>query len=312
MATSSPLPPSAASVNDRAAAPRPDLAAYRRLQRLTLVGVSLNVALAGVKLVAGLVGNSFALVADAAESTADVLASLLVWAALRLAARPADAGHPYGHGKIEPLAALVVSGFVFCVGLGIGIVAARNIVTPHEPPAAYTLLVLIVVVAVKEAMYRAFLGAALRAGSGAVRADAWHHRSDALTSLAAGVGIAAALLAGPGYEGADDVAALIAAGFICFNAARLMRPPLDELLDADSAELAAAARVVAERVAGVRRIEKTRARKSGLCYWIDMHVEVDSQMSVADAHRLAHDVKNAVREAIPAVSDVLVHVEPYQ
>ncbi|MGE0482230.1 MAG: cation diffusion facilitator family transporter [Phycisphaerae bacterium] len=284
---------------------------YARGQRISVLGLLVNAALAGVKLIAGLIGHSYALVADAVESMADVIASVVVWTGMRVAALPADPAHPYGYGKAEALAALVVTLLLFAAGVGIAIEAVREILTPHHAPAAFTLWVLLGVVAVKELLFRVVRRTAQALASNAVLVDAWHHRSDAITSAAAAVGIAVSLVGGVGYEPADDWAALFASGVILFNALRLCRAPLRELMDAEAGEVNERVRAVARRIAGVAGVEKVLTRKSGLRYWVDMHLEVAPEMSVRAAHGVAHDVKDAVRAALPDVVDVLIHIEPF-
>jgi cation diffusion facilitator family transporter len=278
---------------------------------MAIIGLLVNGLLAIVKLLAGILGSSAALVADAVESMTDMAGSLAVWGGLKLSARPPDADHPYGHGKAEPLTALAVAIMIFGAGLGICIEAIRQIRTPHHAPEPYTLWVLITVVVIKELLYQAASRVGRAADSSAVLADAWHHRSDALTSIAAAIGITAALWGGPGWEPADDWAALVATGVIFFNAARLGLAPLHELMDAAPADLVEQARAAAARVGGVAGVEKVFARKSGGGYWVDMHVEVDPHLPVRDAHRIAHDVKDRVRADLPRVIDVLVHIEPF-
>lgn len=284
----------------------------RRAAHTSLIGLCINIALSIIKLVAGLVGHSYALIADAIESLADVFGSLVVWHGVNVAARPADAEHPYGHGKAEALAALAVAMLIFAAGLGIAVEAVREILTPHHSPAAFTLWVLLGVVLVKETLFRFVRGVATDTESGAVLVDAWHHRSDAITSAAAAVGISVALVGGPAYAPADDWAALLASGVILYNAWLLSRAPLSELMDAEPTNIIDHVRGIAARVAGVRGVEKVFARKSGVGYWIDMHVEVDPQMTVLESHRIAHAVKDRVREAMPSIRDVLVHIEPFE
>jgi cation diffusion facilitator family transporter len=175
--------------------------------RWIVLGLLVNVGLAGVKLIAGLVGNSYALVADAIESGADIFASAVIWGGLRIADRPADAEHPYGHGKAEALAALVVVLMLFVAGIGIAIQAIRELFRPHQTPEPFTLWILIGVVVIKEALFRFVQHIGTRVQSSAITTDAWHHRSDALTSAAAAIGITISLIGGPGYAAADDVAA---------------------------------------------------------------------------------------------------------
>ncbi|MBL8878092.1 MAG: cation transporter [Phycisphaerales bacterium] len=283
---------------------------YSRPLRFAIVGLLANALLAGIKLAAGILGNCYALIADAVESFADIGSSVITWTGLSLAARPADENHPYGHGKAEAVAALTVTIMLFIAGAGIAIQAVREIATPHQLPAPFTLWVLVGVIVVKEAMFQLARRVGRASGSAAILADAWHHRSDAITSVAAAIGISIALWAGPGYEAADDWAALFAAGVILVNAAQLIRGPLHELLDADAGEIRDRVRESALGVAGVRGVEKVFARKSGLRIWIDMHLEVDPNIDVRAAHRIAHDVKDHVRRKMPEIADVLVHIEP--
>ncbi|TWT46228.1 Ferrous-iron efflux pump FieF [Phycisphaerae bacterium RAS1] len=283
----------------------------QRAVRTSLLGLFINVVLSIVKLVAGLLGHSYALIADAIESLADVFGSLVVWRGVSIAAKPADAEHPYGHGKAEALAALAVAMLIFAAGVGIAVEAVREILTPHHSPAPFTLWVLIAVVLVKETLFRLVRGVAHETDSGAVLVDAWHHRSDAITSAAAAVGITIALVGGPAYAPADDWAALVASTVILYNAVQLSRNPLAELMDAEPAEIITQVRELAAGVPGVLGVEKVFARKSGVGYWIDMHVEVDPQMTVRDSHRIAHEVKDHIRRGLPSVRDVLVHIEPF-
>lgn len=280
--------------------------------RLSLLGTLANVLLAAIKLVAGLIGHSYALIADAMESMADIGGSMVVWGGLKYSSRPPDENHPYGHGKAESLAAMVVAVIMIVAGIGIAVAAIHEIITPHHAPAPFTLWVLIGVIIVKESLYRLGRRVAKESGSGAVLADAWHHRADAITSLAAGIGISIAIFGGEKYAPADDVAALFASCIILYNAWRLMQAPLHELLDVEQPDVIDDVRRVAAAQPGVRGIEKLFARKSGVLYWVDMHLEVDPHMSVRDAHKIAHDVKDAVKAAVPTVADVLIHVEPHE
>lgn len=279
--------------------------------RASVVGLGVNGGLAVVKLVVGIAGDSYALVADAIESLGDIFSSLIVWSGLSIAARPADANHPYGHGKAEPLAALCVAGMLLAAAVTIAIQAIHEIKTPHNAPAPYTLIVLLAVVAIKEGLFRYASRAGRRIGSTAVRADAWHHRSDAITSAATAVGIAIALMGGPGYEPADDWAALAACAVIVFNASFFIRAAVGELMDArPNLALAEALPATVLAVAGAKGVEKILLRKMGPHVYVDLHLEVDPTLSVRDAHLIAHNVKDAIRAAHPQVVDVLVHVEP--
>lgn len=283
----------------------------QRSLRATFTGLAVNAVLTGAKFAAGIVGHSHALVADAVESLADIFSSIIVWRALVVADAPADEDHPYGHGKAEPLAAAVVSTMLLLAAGWIVLGATRSIAQPHHAPAPFTLLVLGAVIAIKEGLFRFVRREAASVQSSAVRTDAWHHRSDAITSLAAAIGISVALIGGKGYAAADDVAAIVAAGVIAWNGWRLLRPALNELMDtAPSPEVVAQIRRIAEAAPGVARVEKCIVRKMGYNYYVDMHIEVDPLMTVQRSHEIAHDVKDKIRGQIPAVCDVLVHIEP--
>ncbi len=283
----------------------------QRSLRVTFLGLLANTVLAAGKLAAGILGHSHALIADAVESLADIFSSVIVWRGMVVAAAPADEDHPYGHGKAEPIAAAFVATMLLLAAGWIAVQAMHEIILPHQGPSSFTLVVLLVVVAIKELLFRFALRVAETVDSIAVRSDAWHHRSDAITSLAAGVGITVALIGGQRFAAADDIAAIVAAGIIAWNGWRLLRPALDELMDASPhGEVGAQIRALAGGVTGVRRVEKCLVRKMGYHYFVDMHVEVDPQMTVQAAHAIAHSVKDEVRRQLPAVYDVLVHIEP--
>ena len=270
-----------------------------------------NTLLVAVKLAAGIVGHSHALVADAVESLADLFSSLIVWRGLVVSAAPADEDHPYGHGKAEPIAAALVSTLLLVAAVWIGVTAVREIRTPHSTPAAFTLVVLLGVIVIKEGLFRFVLREAISVESTVVQTDAWHHRSDAITSAAAALGITVALIGGPGYEAADDWAALVAAFIIAGNGWRLLRGAVAELMDAmPDPGFEARVREVARAVPEVVAIEKCRLRKMGGHFFVDMHVHVDPDMTVVQSHAVAHRVKDAVREKLPNVYDVLIHIEP--
>ena len=281
--------------------------------RLALVGVAVNFLLALVKIVAGVLGHCYALIADGIESTLDIFGSLAIWVGLKVAAAPPDDEHPYGHGKAEPLASVVVACAVLLAAVGLAVESVREIITPHHAPAPFTLAVLVVVIVVKETLFRKVSAAAGQTGSGAVQTDAWHHRSDAITSAGAFVGISIAIIGGRGWEQADDWAALFTCGIIGFNGWRLLTPALREIMDtAPPKELEDGVRQIAATVAGVINVEKCRLRKMGIDFYVDIHIGVDAAITVRDGHRVAHAVKDAIRTANPAAADVLVHIEPIE
>ena len=285
----------------------------RRSIRWAQAGLVINAVLVLVKLLAGIIGHANALVADAVESSADIFSSLIVWMGLSIASRPADEDHPYGHGKAEPLAAAVVSLMLLGAAVGISILSIREILAPQHLPAPFTLFVAAGVIIVKEILYRRVSRVGKDVGSTAVTADAWHHRADAVSSLAAFIGISIALLGGPGWEAADDWAALVAAILVAVNGVRTLRPAVSGLMD-EAPDRSIKDRVLeaARSVAGVRNVENLKVRRSGLGFFADVHVQADPAMSLEDAHEIAATVKYAILGAIPSVVGVLVHMEPHR
>jgi cation diffusion facilitator family transporter len=277
----------------------------------TIIGIIASVLLAAIKAIAGVLGNSYALIADAIESASDVLTSIIVLTGLKIAQRPADETHPYGHGKAEPFAGIVVAVALFIAAIVIIIQSLHEIITPHHAPAPFTLIVLVAVVVTKEFLFRFIIKVGNSVDSIAVKNDAWHHRSDAITSGAAFIGIAIALIGGPGYEQADDYAALCASAIIIFNAYRLFKPALFEIMDtAPSPEVIKNVIAAALKVDGVVAIDKCFARKMGFQYYIDMHIIVDGNITVHNGHEISHKVKDKLLESFQNISDVLIHIEP--
>lgn len=278
----------------------------------TLISIFLNLCLALIKGLAGFWGNSYALIADAIESTSDVFTSLIVWIGLRASTKVPDEKHPYGQGKAEPLAALVVALALIGAAIIIAIQSVEQIITPHHTPAAFTLLVLILVIVVKELLFRYVVKIGDDLESTALKADAWHHRSDAITSFTAFVGISIALIGGKGYESADDWAAMIASVFIVINAYKIFMEAFREIMDAaPPSEIENEIRAIASKVPQVAGLEKCRVRKMGFAYYVDLHVEVDGNLTVDVGHEIAHQVKDAIILQKPNVADVLVHIEPH-
>ncbi len=289
-----------------------DQAANTRGIRAALLGLAVNSALVAAKLIGGIVGNSYALIADAIESTLDIFSSIVVWRGLRITARPPDQSHPYGYGRAETLAAAMVSLMLLGAALGIAVAAVGEIITPHHAPEPFTLAVLVGVIVVKETLFRTVLTVGIDTGSKAVKADAWHHRSDAITSAAAFVGIAIALWGGVGWESADDWAALLAATVIAFNGWRMLMPALNDLMDRMPDQLVISQiKAAALSVRGVDAIEKLRVRTFGTGYFVDVHVQADPELSLREAHNLSGRVKASIRAAVPAVFDTSIHMEPF-
>jgi len=281
--------------------------------RVALLGLVVNVVLASAKIVAGLLGHAYVLIADGIESALDVGGSIVIWGGLTVAARPPDQTHPYGHGKAEPIAAIVVALGVLAAALAIAIQSVREILLPHHAPAPWTLVVLIVAVIVKEVLFRYVIRFGRKVESTAVKTDAWHHRIDAMTSTAAFIGISVALIGGKPWQSADDWAALVACVLIGWNGYRLARPAFFEIMDtAPRGKFIRSIREAASSVPGVVEVEKCRARKMGLDFYVDLHVGVDGNISVHEGHEIAHRVKSAIQQSDSRIADVLVHIEPAQ
>ena len=279
--------------------------------RTIYVSITGSAALAVIKFLSGVFGHSYALIADAIESTTDIFASLLVLLGLRYAKRPADENHPYGHGKIEPLITFLVVGFLITSAIFIAYESIRHIRTPHQGPEPWTLIVLGVIIIWKELSYRFVHRRSKETHSTSLEADAWHHRSDAITSIAAFIGIAIAVLFGDGFETADDWAALFAAGFILYNSYLIFRPALGEVMDEHRYDdLIDEIRKIALDVDGIRGTEKCFIRKSGMLYHVDIHAIVDGAISVKSGHSLAHDLVDKLHEEIPGLGHISVHIEP--
>ncbi len=283
----------------------------RSARRAAVLGLVVNGVLALLKGIAGIVGNAYVLVADAIESLTDSVSSLVVWLGLRVASQPADAKYPYGRGRAETLSAVLIALMLFAAAGSIVVQSVHQIQTPHRAPAPFTLIVLVAVIAVKETLFRFVLTVGEGVESTAIKADAWHHRSDAITSAAAFLGICIALWGGPGYETADDWAALLAASIILINGYSILRPALGEMLDrTPDTGIETEVRRLATSVAGVRGTHKCFVRKLGLDFFVDLDLQVDGDMTVKDSHQLAHDVQNVIRSELPLITKVLIHVEP--
>ena len=279
--------------------------------RITYFSIVGNAGLAIIKGLAGFFGNSYALIADAIESTADIFSSFLVLFGLKYASRPADKNHPYGHGRAEPLITFLVVGFLITSATIIAYESIKNIGTPHELPKIWTLFVLIPLIIWKEISFQLVIRKAKETNSSSLKADAWHHRSDAITSIAALIGISIALYFGNGYETADDWAALFASGFILYNSYKIFRPALGEIMDEHLYDdLVADIRKVSLTCAGVVATEKCFVRKAGMKYHVELHAIVQADITVKYGHEIAHNLKDTLLNEIPQLGHVLIHIEP--
>jgi len=270
-----------------------------------------NTSLAIIKGLAGFFGNSYALVADAIESTTDIFASFLVLFGIKYSNRPADKNHPYGHGRAEPLITFLVVGFLITSATIIAYESLINIRTPHDLPKSWTLIVLAIIICWKEYSFQMVMKKSIITNSSSLKADAWHHRSDAITSIAAFIGISIALVLGKGYESADDWAALFASFFIIYNSYLIFRPALGEIMDEHRYDdLVENIRIESLKVDGIIGTEKCFIRKAGMKYHVDLHAIVDATISVKEGHDLAHKLKDTLRSKILELGHVLIHIEP--
>ncbi len=278
----------------------------------TLLGIVISFLLAAVKIFSGIIGNSYALIADGIESLTDIFTSSIVLTGIYFASKPADEDHPYGHGKAEPFAGVAVAFGIFIAAMIIVVQSIYEIITPHHAPAPFTLIVLVLVIIIKESLFRFVIKVGTTVNSVAVKNDAWHHRSDAITSAAAFIGISIALIGGTGFESADDFAALFASVIIIINAYRIFKPALYELLDtAPPIQVIQKVKNAAVKVENVMGIDKCFVRKMGFDYFVDIHVLVDANLPVHKGHEIAHIVKDELMKEFSNISDVLVHIEPY-
>lgn len=279
--------------------------------RATYFSIIGNIGLAIIKGLAGFFGNSYALIADAIESTTDVFSSLLVLFGLRYAKRPADKNHPYGHGKIEPLITFIVVAFLVTSSTIIAYASIQNIQTPHKVPESWTLIILGGIILWKEVSFQILIRKSKETNSSSLKADAWHHRSDAITSVMAFIGISIALLFGKGYETADDWAALLASVVILYNSYLIFRPALGEVMDEQLYEdLVKDIRGKSIEVKGILGTEKCFIRKAGMKYHVDLHAIVDGEISVKRGHEISHKLKDHLISEIPNLGHVLIHIEP--
>lgn len=279
--------------------------------KATWFSIAGNSTLAVIKLVVGYLGSSYAIIADAIESTADIFSSFMVLLGIKYTSKPADDNHPYGHGRAEPLVTFLVVFFLITTATIIAYESIKNIMTPHPLPKAWTLYFLAPIILWKEISFRIVMKRSQQTNSSSLRADAWHHRSDAITSVAAFIGISVALILGKGYEAADDWAALFAAGFIYYNSFHIFRPALGEIMDENLYEsLIEEIRNISLTVPGVISTEKCMIRKAGMLYHVDLHASVNASLTVLQGHDIAHALKDTLKEKLPQLGNILIHIEP--
>lgn len=277
-----------------------------------IISIVSSFILALIKGISGFLGHSDALIADAIESSSDVLASLLVLFGMYYSQKPADEDHPYGHGKAEALTTFGVVGFLLISATLIAYNGIQNLYIEQNQPASFTIYILIGIIIWKEFSYRYVINRGKKINSLSLQADAWHHRADAISSLIALFGIGISLMLGSEYSKADDWAAIVSAIFIVYNAFRIFRPALGEILDEHTHhDLIEKIIAFENKVEGVHRIEKCLVRKTGTFYFVDIHLEVDGNKSVSEGHKIAHEFKDCVMKNLPDIYDILIHIEPY-
>jgi len=285
--------------------------AYRKGRRAAILGMIGSGLLAVLKITAGLMGHSTAVFSDGVESAMDVVTSMVVLGGMTLALRPPDSNHPYGHGRAESIAGKTVSTILIVTGLLLAFNSLFGLTSTSHPPRLYAIATLVISIVVKVwlARYKMSLGTKIESAS--LQADAWNDRVDVVSALAALAGSGLAAYAPERFLYADRLGGGLVALVILYTGLRVFRDTSLELMDTSpSDELMARVRGVVAQVRGVVRLETCRGRKSGLGYFFDLHIEVDPEMKVRDAHEIAHQIKDRVRSAIPSVLDVLVHVEP--
>jgi len=279
--------------------------------RTSILSIFGNIALALIKGITGILGNSYALIADAIESITDIFSSFIVFLGLKYASRSPDKNHPYGHGRAEPLVTFIVVGFLLVSATIIAIESIRNITSPQTAPEPYTLIVLGIIILIKEGFYRYVNNKSIETNSSSLKADAWHHRSDAITSGMAFLGISISIFFGPGFEAAEDFAALVASAFILYNAYLIFRPALGEIMDEHLYdELVEGIKKYSTGIPGVIGTDKCLIRKTGMNYFVDLHVIVSGDISVKEGHLIGHELKDALMLKFPQIADVLMHIEP--
>lgn len=279
--------------------------------KASLFSIIGNTILALLKGTAGVIGHSYALIADAIESTTDIISSIIVMFGVQYALKKPNKLHPYGYGKIEPILTIMVGALLFTSGCIIAYHSIDNIYIPHKVPSAWTLYVVGPIIIWKEISFQWVMQKAKKTNSSSLKADAWHHRADAITSLSAFIGISISLFFGDKYANADDYAALFAAIFIFYNSYKLVRPAFDEILDKQIYNnITDEVTQIASTLPEIDSIEKCYVRKAGMFYFIDLHARIQKDITVEEGHIRAHHLKKVIEQKIPSVLEVMIHIEP--
>ena len=283
----------------------------RIVNKMSLMGILGNVALAAFKLTAGIIGKSGAMVSDAAHSLSDVVATLIAYIGVRLSRQEEDANHPYGHERLECVASLILSLILAGTGIGVGYSGIRKLFLVHETPEIPTLLPLIaaiVSIVVKEGMFRYTMHYARKLDSSAFKADAWHHRSDAMSSVGAFAGIGLARL---GFPIMDPIAGLVIAVLILKVAFDIFKDAIAKMLDTSvGKDFERSVRKFIEEQPDVRHIDVLRTRQFGNRIYVDLEIAVRRDMSLVEAHNIAENVHRNVEKEFPNVKHIMIHVNP--
>lgn len=288
----------------------------REIYAVTLTGSAVNAVLILLKFVAGIVGRSSAMVADAVHSLSDFASDVIVLVFVKIAGKPKDEGHDYGHGKFETLATMIIGVLLVCVGIGImvngieAVVRSINGEALHRP-TMLALAVAIVSVASKEWLYHYTIKAGRRVGSQAVVANAWHHRSDAFSSLGTFAGIGGAMFLGDDWRVLDPIAAIVVSLFIVKSGYDIVKPCISELLEAslpESQESEITSLVMS--VPGIVLVHNLRTRRIGNGIAVDLHAKMDGSLTLLEAHDKATAAENAIRSAFGSNSIINIHMEP--
>jgi cation diffusion facilitator family transporter len=284
-------------------------ARYRKTQRVTLVGAAVNCGLASLQITFGVLGKSQALLADGIHTLSDLVSDFIVLYASRRSSKAADKDHPYGHGRIETLASMLLGAILGLVGIGIGIRGVESIFTQQNTnPEVITVVFAGLAIVAKEGLYHYTLRAARATHSSLLEANAWHHRSDALSSIVVVLGISAQLL---GIPHMDAAAAIIVAVLILWMGLRLGRNALNELIDTSlDRELVDEIRAAMKGNSSVVGVHNLRSRSMGGLGYLDAHIEVDSDLTVSEAHYIAHRIEHQVKQRFPKIMDVQIHIDP--
>jgi len=288
----------------------------KEIYKVTIIGGAVNVALLVFKFVAGFVAGSAAMVADAVHSLSDFFTDVIVLVFVKISSKPADEGHDYGHGKYETLATTIIGLALFAVAVGIFVSGATKIATWAKggalpQPGMLALWAAIVSIVLKEGVYLYTAKKARTLNSQAMLANAWHHRSDALSSVGTTIGIGGAILLGERWAVLDPIASIIVGGFIVKVSLGMMKNGIDELMESSlPSDVEDEIIALAESIEGVSEPHKLRTRRIGNHFAMEMHIRMDGQMSLHDAHERTTELEHKIRERFGKETYVIIHTEP--